>query len=139
MRRLFLYAVAVFLGGWSANIAWYWSDARVAFITIGVCFVGGLLWVAQGLPKIGRTDLLRSAMVLLLSSIVAAIVFPSTRVLCDCPMPQTGVRHCVCPIDHHLTIRVWIVVLGLLAAVVLAVRAHFEGIQAKTVASREPE
>jgi hypothetical protein len=136
MRRLTLYAVAVLVGGFSAIIAWNWSDARVAFITIGVCIVGGLLWVAQGLPKIGRPDLLRSAMMLLLGSIVVAAVFPSTRVLCDCPMPQTGVRHCICPIDHHFIIRVWIVVFGLLAAVVLAVRAHFDGTHAETGAPR---
>jgi hypothetical protein len=140
MRRLVLYAVAILVGGFSVIVAWNVSDARVGFITIGVCVVGGLVWVAQGLPKIGRPDLRRAAGMMLIGSIAVAFFIPSTRVLCDCPMPQDAVRDCVCPIDHHLMVRIWIVAFGLLVAAVLALSSHFEEAQADSGASRgEPK
>ncbi len=121
MRRLFLYAVAIMIGGFTAVLAWAWPEARLAFITLGVGVVGALWWGARRLPETKRVHLQGSAAVTMVVGLAMAIVFPSTRVACDCPPPSgfLGGFSCNCPVDQHIALRVAIGVAGAIGAVLL--------------------
>ncbi len=126
MRRLLLYTAAIVLGGVAALLAWVWSEARVAFVTLGAALVGGLVWAAQRFPEPKRVHLLTAALVALLAGVAAAIAFPSTSEPCDCPPPPgtLGGYGCNCAIDHHIYLRVTVATAGAVLAALLVILAN---------------
>src|SRR5436309_2960285 len=116
MRRLLLYSAAALVAGVSGVLAWAWSDARLAIITIAVALGGGLVWAARRFPVAQRAQLIGAAIVAALAGFAMAILFPITRVACDCPpSPGTvgGSIFCNCALDHHVNLRIGIAVAGL--------------------------
>jgi hypothetical protein len=112
MRRLVLQGTAIVLGGTSGLLAWAWSEARLAFVVLGLATVLGLMWFARRFPESGRSQLLVAAVATFVGSVALAVLVPSTRVLCDCPLPSHALRACACPADDHLPLRTAAVAAG---------------------------
>jgi hypothetical protein len=119
MRRLVLQGSAIVLGGTSGLLAWAWSEARLAFVVLGLATVLGLMWFARRFPEPDRSQLLVAAVATFVGSIALAVLLPSTRVLCDCPVPAHAVRACACPADNHLPLRAAAVAAGIVISGVL--------------------
>lgn len=126
MRRLLLQGTAVVAGGASGLIAWAWPEARVAFITLGLAMTLGLAWLSRKVPPPGRPALLVVAAGTFVGLAALAVLLPSTRFLCDCPVPADAVRGfaCACPIDHHLPLRAALAGTGTVIAGLLIVRSR---------------
>jgi hypothetical protein len=105
MRRLVLQGTAIVLGGTSVLLAWAWSEARPSFVVLGLATVLGLMRFARRFPEPGRWQLIVAAVTTFAGSVALAGLLPSTRVLCDCPLPANAVRACACAVDHHLPLR----------------------------------
>jgi hypothetical protein len=87
MRRLFLYAVAIMIGGFTAVLAWAWPEARLAFITLGVGVVGALWWGARRLPETKRVHPQGAAAVTMVVGLAMAIVSPRLGLLATARPP----------------------------------------------------
>ena len=126
MRRLLLYAVASIVGGFAAFLAWVVNDARFAFILLGVGLVAGLVWAGQRFPEVRRVHLRGAALVTSVGALAIAVLLPSTRIGCDCPMPRgaTAGWVCNCPIDQHVHLRIAIAAAGAVAAWLLLVAGN---------------
>jgi hypothetical protein len=127
MRRLLLYASAIVIAAVTGTLAWVLSEARLAFIALGLAIVAGLVWLARRYPKIKRTHLIGAAVATCLASIAIAILLPSVRTACDCPHPRDaiGTYACNCAYDHLVSFRIAIgLVGGVVACLLVAVAKH---------------
>jgi hypothetical protein len=126
MRRLFLQGIAVLFAATCALFAWTWSEARVAFLVLGIIIGAPLWWFALKFPRPTRSQLHLAAAGAFIAAIAVAVLIPSTQVLCDCPPPQHATRTspCPCPVDHHLPLRLGVAATGAAVASLLVLRAR---------------
>jgi hypothetical protein len=140
MRRLLLYSSAIVIAAVTGTLAWVLSEARLAFITLGLAIAAGLVWVARRYPNVKRSHLLGAAVVTCLGSIALAILLPSTRSFCDCPRPRDaiGTYACNCAFDHHVSVRIAIALVGGVVACFLVAVAKHRAAQARPIPTAGP-
>jgi hypothetical protein len=126
MMRLTLQGIAIMLGAASALLAWAWPEARSAFVVLGSAMVIGLLWLARRFPQPGRAQLAVAGAAVFIGIVTLAVLLPSTRVLCDCPLPADTVRGCPCRVDYHWPLRAAMTGAGVAIAGLLLLRSRHQ-------------
>ncbi len=126
MRRLLLQATAIVMAGTSGLFAWAWSEARLAFITLGASTALGLWSLARRFPPPSERHFLVAAAGTLVAAVAVAVLLPSTQILCDCPVPQQAVRAfaCPCAVDDHIPLRVGAMAAGAVIAGLFVLRTR---------------
>jgi hypothetical protein len=127
-RRL-VYLAAGALIGITLLFALVWSDARLSFVFLAAALGAGSWWLTRQLPSGPVTvwEMRAAAALALVLGILLALAVPTTRIPCDCPVPQgiTGAYDCGCAVvDGHVGLRVAIAVLGVLLSVAFAIGAR---------------
>jgi hypothetical protein len=90
MRRLFLQGIAVLFAATCALFAWAWSEARVAFLVLGIIIGAPLWWFALKFPRPTRSQLHLAAAGAFIAAIAVAVLIPSRR--CSATVPLLSMR-----------------------------------------------
>jgi hypothetical protein len=127
MRRRLIYLATVVCVAGLVLIAVALPGVRVGFISLAAAIVLGSRWVTRRLPAIPPSvgELRGTAALAFVSGVAFAVMFPTTRVSCDCPPSQiAGVIGCNCAVDHHTLLRVLIALVGIALSISLAAAAR---------------
>lgn len=128
MLRRLVYLAAFALVGTLFLVAFALPEVRLGFASLAAAIVVGSGWIARRLPARSSSSESRvSAVFAPVLGVAIALWIPSTRALCDCPMPSDAPAGfaCNCAIDRHIVLRVCIALVG--AGLYLAWRQLREG------------
>jgi hypothetical protein len=128
MLRRLIYLLTFAVVGLLLLVALAVPEVRVGFVSLSVAVIVGALWVARRLPlrPMSIRELRVDAAIALIAAVGLAVWIPSTRVICDCPMPSGAPAgfSCPCAIDHHMLLRLCVALVGVVLAVALAALAR---------------
>jgi MFS superfamily sulfate permease-like transporter len=128
MLRRLVYVATFVVVGLLLLVAIPIPEVRLGFFALAMAIVFGAWWVTRRLParSMSIRELRTDAVIALIVGVGLAVSIPSTRVLCDCPMPLGApvAFSCNCAIDHHTILRLSVALVGVGFAVGLAALAR---------------
>jgi len=131
MLRRLIYLLAFVLAGMLLLIAVVEPEVRIGFAFLAGSILSGSWWLARRLPArpVPTRELHVTAAIALILGVAFAVLVPSTRAFCDCPIPlgAPAGSSCNCAIDHHMVMRVSAALAGAGLATALSGSRGIEG------------
>ena len=128
MLRRLVYVATFVVVGLLLLVAIAIPEVRLGFFALAMAIVFGVWWVTRRLPArpMSIRELRTDAAMALIVGVGLAVLIPSTRIWCDCPMPRGAPVgfSCNCAIDHHTVLRLCVALVGVGFAVALAAFAR---------------
>lgn len=128
MLRRLVYLAAFVLVSMLLLVAVALPDVRLGFTSLAAAIVVGCWWVVRRLPvhPVSLGELRAAAVMAFVLGVAVAVLIPSTRIMCDCPMPQGAPADfaCNCAADHHMVLRLCAALVGAGLSIALAAAAR---------------
>jgi hypothetical protein len=130
LRRLLCVATVVVVGP-LLLLAFAVPEVRVGFVALATAIAVGAWWLARRMlaRPMSIRELRVDAAIAVILGVGLAVLIPSTRVMCDCPVPLGAPAgfSCNCAIDHHTVLRLCVALAGAVVAIALATLARRRG------------